>query len=81
MHPNGIVNNDPASANYIGNKLLYKDMHNIDPTRSTVFFPRTVYRIKDDNVVMTGYMRDFGKVLEYDFVFKLASSSTTLEDN
>lgn len=73
MHPNGIVNDDPTSSNYIGNKLLKKDMQNIDPTRSTVFFPYVVQRTNADNVVMTGYMRDFGNVLEYDYVFKLAS--------
>ena len=79
-HPNGIVNNDPTSVDYIGNKLLYRDMSNIDPTRQTVFFPVDVSRVKSDNVIMTGYMRDFGKVIEYDFVFKLASSSIKQDD-
>lgn len=77
MHPFGKISTDPDSPHYLQNKLLLSDMSNLNPERPTVFFPQTVIRLKSGTAVITGYQRDFGKVVEYDIILKLAASFTT----
>ena len=76
-HPLGKLSLLPSDSEYIGEKLLVRDMHNIDANRKTVFFPQKVIRLDSGYAIMTGYMRNYGKILEYDIVLKLASSQTT----
>lgn len=73
-HPFGKVSLDSSSEHYLGKSLLYKDMHNIDESRKTVFFPQHVQKLDAGIAVLNGYMRNYGKVLEYDIIVKLASS-------
>lgn len=80
MHPLGKVSLDQSSSSYIGNTLLKRDMSNIDQSRTTNFFPQHVHKLDATASVFDGYMRDYGHVLEYDIVLKLASS-TTASDN
>ena len=76
-HPFGKISIDPSSDSYIGNKLLQKDMSNIDDTRSTVFFPYYMQRLDAGTAILNGYMRDYGHVIEYDVILKLASNDIT----
>lgn len=77
MHPFGKISIDSSSPYYIGDKFLQRDMHNLNMNRSKIFFPQQVTRLKPGVAVITGYQRDFGKLMEYDIILKLASSSIT----
>ena len=55
MHPFGKVSIDADSPYYIGDKLLQKDMHNLNMNRPKVFFPQLVMRLKSGVAVITGY--------------------------
>lgn len=74
MHPLGEVSLDLSSDYYIDKVLLKNDTSNVDQSRSTTFFPQTVLKLDSGTVVMNGYMRNYGKVLEYDILLKLASN-------
>lgn len=71
MHPFGKLGND------LDNKLLKADMSNIDASRKSVFFPQQVARLESGIAIVTGYQRNFGNVVEYDIILKLASSHTS----
>lgn len=75
MHPLGKVSLDKDDEHYIGHALLKKDMSNIDFAHTTTIFPQHVQKLNNGVAVMNGYMRNYGKVLEYDVIVKLASSS------
>lgn len=73
LHPLGSISQDSSRSDYIGNKLLSSDFTNIDDKRSTTFFPQEVIKLDVGNVITHGYCRKFGKIMEYDIVFKLAT--------
>lgn len=75
-HPFGKISLDEESVDYIGNKLLQKDMSNINSRRTSIFFPQQVKRLDYGEVIVNGFKRDFGKIIEYDIILKLANSST-----
>ena len=75
MHPLGKVSIDKNDDNYIGKSLLQKDMSNIDAVNATTIFPHHVQKLNSGYAVMDGYMRNYGKILEYDIIVKLASNS------
>lgn len=77
MHPFGAVSLDESSPDYIGNKLLKNDFSNINKQRKTTFFPMQVMKLDVGDVIVHGYSRQYGKVLEYDIVFKLATAAKT----
>lgn len=77
MHPYGKLSLDSQSADYVGNKLLKADLSNIDKSRKTTFFPQEVIKLDVGNVIMHGYSRSFGSVIEYDIIFKLATDAMT----
>lgn len=68
MHPFGKLDGS------LDAKLLKQDLSNIDPARSSVFFPQKVIRLGASAAIVTGYQRNFGNIVEYDIVLKLASS-------
>lgn len=71
MHPFGKLNGDLTS------KLLLSDLSNININRKRVFFPSTVVRVDTNAVIVTGYMRNYGKIAEYDIILKLASANAS----
>ena len=73
MHPLGSISLDSSRSDYIENKLLRSDLENIDQRRDTTFFPYSVEKLDVGNVTTHGYCRRFGKIMEYDIVFKLAT--------
>ena len=73
-HPYGKISLSASSSNYIGKKLLKSDMSNIDNNRTTIFFPQVVQKLEAGVAILNGYMRNYGKILEYDILVKLASS-------
>lgn len=79
-HPFGEVSLDPHDDAYIGTRLLKNDMSNIDPSRNKVFFPQIVQKLDSNVAVLNGYMRNYGTILEYDIIVKLAANDI-VQDN
>ena len=79
-HPFGEVSLDPLDDAYIGTRLLKNDMSNIDPSRKKVFFPQTMQKLDSGVAVLNGYMRNYGQILEYDIIVKLASNDLMQEN-
>ena len=73
-HPFGKISLDSTSDDYVGEKILKKDLSNIDIDRKSTFFPYQMIKMKSSESIATGYMRDYGKVVEYDIIFKLGQS-------
>ena len=67
MHPFGRLDCD------LNDKFLKSDLENINPLRKSVFFPQYVKRLESGTAIVTGYSRNFGNVVEYDIILKLAS--------
>ena len=59
----------------LDNKILFKDMSNIDPSRSKVFFPNETFAVSETKSILGGSCRkwDCG-LLEYDLTFRLGNS-------
>lgn len=68
MHPYGKIDE-------LSDVLLMSDMSNIDRSRPSVLFPYEMVRLPSGIAVMTGYERNFGSIVEYDIILKLASSN------
>lgn len=76
-HPYGKVSLSADNANYIGKKLLMSDMSNINDSREKIFFPQVVQKLEAGVAILNGYMRNYGKILEYDILVKLAASEAS----
>lgn len=66
MHPYGKFDE-------LSDVLLMSDMSNIDRSRKSVFFPYETVRLPSGIATLTGYERNFGSIVEYDIILKLAS--------
>lgn len=77
MHPFGKVSLDEGSSNSIAHKLLKSDLTNINRYRSSVFFPYVTKKLDSGSVIATGYMRNFGNVVEYDIILQLSNSTAS----
>lgn len=75
-HPLGRVSIDEGDDNYIGNKLLYKDLSNLDPKREENMFPDQVKWLPSHGAILNGCYRIYGnKIVEYDIIFKFGSDN------
>lgn len=74
MHPYGKISLDSESVDNISNKLLKSDLSNIDRNRKSVFFPQYMKKLDAGNAIVTGYSRNFGSIVEYDIILKLANA-------
>lgn len=70
MHPFGKIDE-------LSDVLLHSDLSNLDSSRRSVFFPKSVVRLPSGTATITGYQRIFDKIVEYDVILKLASSTVT----
>lgn len=77
MHPFGKISLDEYSPYSLSTKLLKSDLTNISRSRSSVFFPYVSRKLDQGSVIVSGYMRNFGNVVEYDIILKLASSTSS----
>lgn len=74
-HPLGRVSEDETDPDYVGNKLLKRDLSNLDQTRKQNFFPHEVKWMTVNAAIVNGFYRIYAnKIIEYDIIFKFGAS-------
>ena len=72
-HRFGAVSTDENSADYYANKILLRDLRNISPNRSTVFYPYITGHFSDDVIADGTYRVWDNGLLELNIIFRVGN--------
>lgn len=70
-HRFGQLSMDPASSDYIGSKIMFRDLSNIDENRENYFFPGQIGKFTTDQILDGTYRIWDSGLLEFDIVFRV----------